>query len=138
MQEMMLKMMVEMMWEMMLETMLVHDTSPYHKIILIFLRYKSMIYYIKCMVHSCRLGIFDSTIDSRELRRRGRHSASSSSQSPRSWSSAQEIELTSRDKLYSGGRKPIYSGVFRNRQWKSNITNGRCNKTASENRFQET
>jgi hypothetical protein len=80
----MLKMMVEMMWEMMLETMLVHDTSPYHKIILIFLRYKSMIYYIKCMVHSCRLGIFDSTIDSRELRRRGRHSASSSSQSPRS------------------------------------------------------
>jgi hypothetical protein len=24
------------------------------------------------MVHSCRLGIFDSTIDSRELRRRGR------------------------------------------------------------------
>jgi hypothetical protein len=31
----------------------------------------SMIYYSKCMVHSCRLGIFDSTIDSRELRRRG-------------------------------------------------------------------
>jgi hypothetical protein len=23
---------------------------------------------------------------------------------------------TSTDKLYSGGRKPIYSGVFRNRQ----------------------
>ena len=32
----------------------------------------SMIYYTKCMVHSCRLGIFDSMIDSRELRRRGR------------------------------------------------------------------
>jgi hypothetical protein len=33
---------------------------------------ESMIYYTKCMVHSYRLGIFDSTIDSRELRRRGR------------------------------------------------------------------
>jgi hypothetical protein len=36
-----------------------------------------MIYYTKCMVHSCRLGIFDSTIDSRELRRRGLQSTSS-------------------------------------------------------------
>jgi hypothetical protein len=45
------------------------------------------------MVHSCRLGIFDSTIDSRELRRRGRRSTSSSSQSSCSRSSAQEIEL---------------------------------------------
>jgi hypothetical protein len=45
------------------------------------------------MVHSCRLGIFDSTIDSRQLRRRGRQSTSSSSQSSRSRSSAQEIEL---------------------------------------------
>ncbi|XP_020406717.1 uncharacterized protein [Zea mays] len=40
-----------------------------------------------------RLGIFDSTIDSRELRRRGRQSTSSSSQSYRSRSSAQEIEI---------------------------------------------
>jgi hypothetical protein len=63
------------------------------KIILICLRYKSMIYYTKCMVHSCRLGIFDSTIDSRELRLHGRHSTSLSSQSSRSRSSAQEIEL---------------------------------------------
>jgi hypothetical protein len=63
------------------------------KIILICLRYKSMIYYTKCMVHSCRLGIFDSTIDSRELRCRGRRSTLSSSQSSRSRSSAQEIEL---------------------------------------------
>jgi hypothetical protein len=63
------------------------------KIILICLRYKSMIYYTKCMVHSCRFGIFDSTIDTRELRRRGRQSTSSSSQSSRSRSSAQEIEL---------------------------------------------
>jgi hypothetical protein len=54
---------------------------------------ESMIYYTKCMVHSCRLGIFYSTIDSRELRRRGRQSTSSSSQSSRSRSSAQEIEL---------------------------------------------
>jgi hypothetical protein len=46
-----------------------------------------------CMVHSCRLGIFDSTIDSRELRRHGRQSTSSSSQSFRSRSSAQEIEI---------------------------------------------
>jgi hypothetical protein len=45
------------------------------------------------MVHSCRLGIFDSTIDSRELRRCGRQSTSSSSQSSHSRSSAQEIEL---------------------------------------------
>jgi hypothetical protein len=45
------------------------------------------------MVHSCRLGIFDSTIDSRELRRCGRQSTSSSSQSSRSRSFAQEIEL---------------------------------------------
>jgi hypothetical protein len=45
------------------------------------------------MGHSCRLGIFDSTIDSRELRSRGRQSTSSSSQSSRSRSSAQEIEL---------------------------------------------
>jgi hypothetical protein len=44
---------------------------------------ESMIYYTKCMVHSCRLGIFYSTIDSRELRRRGQHSTSSSSQSSR-------------------------------------------------------
>jgi hypothetical protein len=54
---------------------------------------ESMIYYTKCMVHSCRLGIFDSTIDSRELRRRGRQSTSSSSLLSRSRSSAQEIEL---------------------------------------------
>ena len=54
---------------------------------------ESMIYYTKCMVHSCRLGIFDSTIDSRELRRRGRQSTSSSSQSSRSRSAAHEIEL---------------------------------------------
>jgi hypothetical protein len=26
------------------------------------------------------------------------------------------LEVTSTEKLYSGGRKPIYSGVFRNRQ----------------------
>jgi hypothetical protein len=45
------------------------------------------------MVHSCRLGIFYSTVDSRELRRCGRQSTSSSSQSSRSRSSAQEIEL---------------------------------------------
>jgi hypothetical protein len=45
------------------------------------------------MVHSCRLGIFDSTIDSRELRRCGRQSTSSSLQSSRSRSSAQEIEI---------------------------------------------
>jgi hypothetical protein len=51
-----------------------------------------MSYYTKCMVHSCRLGIFDYTIDSRELRRRGRQSTSSSSQSG-SRSSAQEIKL---------------------------------------------
>jgi hypothetical protein len=50
---------------------------------------ESMIYYTK----SCRLGIFYSTIDSRELRCRGRQSTSSSSQSSRSRSSAQEIEL---------------------------------------------
>jgi hypothetical protein len=54
---------------------------------------ESMIYYTKCMVHSCRLGIFDSTIDSSELKRRGRQSTYSSSQSSRSRSSAQEIEL---------------------------------------------
>jgi hypothetical protein len=52
-----------------------------------------MSYYTKRMVHSCRLGIFDSTIDSRELRRRGRQSTSSSSQSSHTRSSAQEIEL---------------------------------------------
>jgi hypothetical protein len=51
-------------------------------------------YSAKCMVHSCRLGIFDSTIDSWELRCHGRHSTSSSSQSSRSRSSsAQEIEI---------------------------------------------
>jgi hypothetical protein len=53
----------------------------------------AMSYYTKYMVHSCRLGIFDSMIDSRELRRRGRQSTSSSSQSSRSRSSAHEIEL---------------------------------------------
>jgi hypothetical protein len=54
---------------------------------------KSMVCYNKSMVHSCRLGIFDSTIDSRELRRCRRQSTSSSSQSSHSWSSAQEIEM---------------------------------------------
>jgi hypothetical protein len=54
---------------------------------------KSMVYYTKCMVHSCRLGIFDSMIDSRELRRRGRQSTSSSSQSSHSRSFTQEIEI---------------------------------------------
>jgi hypothetical protein len=53
---------------------------------------ESMIYYTECVVH-CRFGIFDSTIDSRELRRRVRQSTSSSSQSSCSGSSAQEIEL---------------------------------------------
>jgi hypothetical protein len=45
------------------------------------------------MIHSCRLGIFYSTIDYRELRHRGRQCTSSSSQSSRSRSSAQAIEL---------------------------------------------
>ena len=54
---------------------------------------ESMVYSTKCMVHSCRMGIFDSTIDSRELRHHGRQSTSSSSQSSRSRSSAQEIEI---------------------------------------------
>jgi hypothetical protein len=52
-----------------------------------------MIYSTKCMVHSCRLGIFDSIVDSRELRRRGRQSTSSSSESSHSRSSTQEIEI---------------------------------------------
>jgi hypothetical protein len=71
------------------------------KIILICLRLtesmvystKSMVYYTKCMVHSGRLGIFNSTIDSRELRHRGRQSTSSSSQSSHSRSSSQDIEI---------------------------------------------
>jgi hypothetical protein len=54
---------------------------------------KSMVYYNKSIVHSCRLGIFDFTIDSRELRRRVQQYTSSSSQSSRSRSSAQEIEI---------------------------------------------
>jgi hypothetical protein len=52
-----------------------------------------MIYSTKCMIHSCRLGIFDSTIDSRELRRSGLHSTSSSLQSSHSRSSTQEIQI---------------------------------------------
>jgi hypothetical protein len=52
-----------------------------------------MVYSTKCMVHSCRLGIFNSTIDSRELRHHGRQSTSSPSQSSRSRSSTQEIEI---------------------------------------------
>jgi hypothetical protein len=52
-----------------------------------------MVYSTKSMVHSCRLGIFDSTIDSRELRHYGRQFASSSSQASRSRSSSQDIEI---------------------------------------------
>jgi hypothetical protein len=52
-----------------------------------------MVYSTKCMVQSCRMGIFDSTIDSSELRRHGRQSTSLSSQSSCSRSSAQEIEI---------------------------------------------
>lgn len=45
------------------------------------------------MVHSCRLDIFDSTIDSSELRRRGRQSISSTSQASRSRPSTQDIDI---------------------------------------------
>jgi hypothetical protein len=54
---------------------------------------KSMVYYTKSLVHSYRLGIFDSTIDSRELKRYGRQFTSSSLQASRSRSSTQDIEI---------------------------------------------
>jgi hypothetical protein len=52
-----------------------------------------MVYYTKSMVHSCRFGIFYSTIDSTELRGHGQQSTSSPSHTSHSRSFTQEIEI---------------------------------------------
>jgi queuine/archaeosine tRNA-ribosyltransferase len=49
-----------------------------------FLSYAHACDFTEYMVHYCRLGIFDSSIDSRELRHRERRPISLSSQSSRS------------------------------------------------------
>jgi hypothetical protein len=55
---------------------------------------------IDAMVHYYKLGIFDSSIDSGELRRRGRQSVSSSSQTSRSCASTQDMEIARMQESY--------------------------------------